>query len=635
MAGNRLSKTDPNGTVNYVYAAANRLSSDSTYTYSYDNTGNLLTKKQSGSTLDTYTWDRANRLLSLASGGTTTSYAYDGNGQRIQQTVGANTTTYLNDVQRGQWQVLSATQSSSTTRYAHGPMGLLAQQNPDTTWRWPVLDGLGSVRAVVDSGVAPQESRQYSPFGEVYNTTGSGQTMYGFTGEPTDANGLVQLRARYYSPNLGVFPSMDPLEDDAGQGLSLNRYSYVTGNPVNRTDPSGLCPADPGPLDFFGWDCLLLVKILHERYGWDEQMLAQHSDGELQAALQTGELSDLYQSSPFLQTLHDNPIPTLLIGIGAVALLPVVAAGGAAVALGVIVGALVGSYAGSFLGAAYGSALYYAGDNCDTATKSRLQAMGYVAFVNAAKTQGALYGFAFGLVGGIGGVPAFAGGVASTALGVNGILATIDDVDANGGKANTCDIINGILSFAALAGGIAGMHGAIDQVSTVNRMPKAIPPKPQQGGGGGVGPLTRLNVSDIRFTQQYYDPRPAPILDPITGKGIGEYTVESNAQFLRDNPDLDLPSSIKVFTKTEEMNDWSPKSKYGYTGYPKNLQDGEIYTLDNRRLQSYKLTGRTTIPVEVIYDASSRDSQVYSQRWKFQTLNFGVSIEPKPDTPDN
>jgi RHS repeat-associated protein len=51
-----------------------------------------------------------------------------------------------------------------------------------------------------------------------------------FTGELLDANALLYLRARYYSPTLGVFPSLDPLEN-------LNRYQYVGANPVNDATP--------------------------------------------------------------------------------------------------------------------------------------------------------------------------------------------------------------------------------------------------------------------------------------------------------------------------------------------------------------------------------------------------------------
>jgi RHS repeat-associated protein len=161
------------------------------------------------------------------------SYLYNGLGQRVQQTVGALVSQYVIDPQPGLWQVVQSVQGANTTRYVHGPMGLLGQQNPDTTWRWPVMDGLGSVRGVVDSALTAQESRLYSPYGELYGNTGSSQTVFGFTGEPTDSNGLVQLRARYYNPTLGMFPSLDEMESD-------NRYQYASSDPINRLDPSGL-----------------------------------------------------------------------------------------------------------------------------------------------------------------------------------------------------------------------------------------------------------------------------------------------------------------------------------------------------------------------------------------------------------
>ena len=67
---------------------------------------------------------------------------------------------------------------------------------------------------------------------------------FGFTGEQTDASGLVDLRARYYVPGLGVFPSLDPVEEG-------NRYGYVGGDVVNRVDPSGMVGERPEM-----WMCL-------------------------------------------------------------------------------------------------------------------------------------------------------------------------------------------------------------------------------------------------------------------------------------------------------------------------------------------------------------------------------------------
>ncbi len=95
-------------------------------------------------------------------------------------------------------------------------------------------DALGNIRTVTDGNVSVAESRRYSPYGEVEG--GTSQTVYGFTGEPTDSTGFVHLRARYYNPAIGQFFTLDPAE-------TANRYAYVDGNPVNRRDPTGLNPA--------------------------------------------------------------------------------------------------------------------------------------------------------------------------------------------------------------------------------------------------------------------------------------------------------------------------------------------------------------------------------------------------------
>jgi uncharacterized protein RhaS with RHS repeats len=51
---------------------------------------------------------------------------------------------------------------------------------------------------------------------------------------------LPDYRARYYDPNIGRFISEDPM----GLGAGVNFYSYVHDNPVNLTDPLGLCDND-------------------------------------------------------------------------------------------------------------------------------------------------------------------------------------------------------------------------------------------------------------------------------------------------------------------------------------------------------------------------------------------------------
>jgi len=53
---------------------------------------------------------------------------------------------------------------------------------------------------------------------------------------------LYYMRSRYYNPDIKRFINQDVLIGNIGNSNSLNRYSYVEGNPVSYTDPFGLSP---------------------------------------------------------------------------------------------------------------------------------------------------------------------------------------------------------------------------------------------------------------------------------------------------------------------------------------------------------------------------------------------------------
>ena len=254
LAGNRLAEllsgTGVTPTNRYFgYNAANQLIAEGDtldgnnevipdYTYAYDANGNLLNKQDTTpTTLETYTWDRANRLLTAPG---STSYQYDGIGNRIQQTVSSVVTDYLLDTQPGLAVVLRQTTSGNVDRFVHGPRGIHAQQDNSGDWFYPLQDGLGSVRAVSDAVVAAQGMQHYAPYGQPFGAQGSLGMPFGFTGEQTDANDLVYLRARYLSPGLGMFASLDPFEGLFREPLSLNGYIYVEADPINSSDPSGM-----------------------------------------------------------------------------------------------------------------------------------------------------------------------------------------------------------------------------------------------------------------------------------------------------------------------------------------------------------------------------------------------------------
>jgi RHS repeat-associated protein len=100
-------------------------------------------------------------------------------------------------------------------------------------------DALGSVRQLVNSSGNVILEKSYSPFGEEISSEGSGVSVYGYTGEATDGNGLVFLRARYYWPESGRFISKDKYSGDSTKPISFSFWLYVNDNPILFTDPSG------------------------------------------------------------------------------------------------------------------------------------------------------------------------------------------------------------------------------------------------------------------------------------------------------------------------------------------------------------------------------------------------------------
>jgi hypothetical protein len=56
------------------------------------------------------------------------------------------------------------------------------------------------------------------------------------------------MHARYYSPNLGRFVSVDPVGGVVGSSQSWNRYSYVNNNPIVLIDPTGMMDDRPNTM---------------------------------------------------------------------------------------------------------------------------------------------------------------------------------------------------------------------------------------------------------------------------------------------------------------------------------------------------------------------------------------------------
>ena len=109
-------------------------------------------------------------------------------------------------------------------------------------WSHMIQDGLGSVRLEASDAEAVNAMTNFAPYGQPFGAQGTMASDFGFTGEQTDDNGQVFLRARYYNPGIGLFNSLDPFEGFSHRPLTLNGYSWVEGNVANASDPTGLLP---------------------------------------------------------------------------------------------------------------------------------------------------------------------------------------------------------------------------------------------------------------------------------------------------------------------------------------------------------------------------------------------------------
>lgn len=109
------------------------------------------------------------------------------------------------------------------------------------------VDHLGSIRAVSDPNGLSIDRQDFFPFGEE-PTAVPDENRFKFTGHERDESGrgdvigtLDAMHARYYAPALGRFLSLDPAAPDWTQPQTLNRYTYVTNNPITLSDPTGRC----------------------------------------------------------------------------------------------------------------------------------------------------------------------------------------------------------------------------------------------------------------------------------------------------------------------------------------------------------------------------------------------------------
>ena len=257
-----------------TYDKDNRLATYNGEKVIYDERGNMLHGPLNGAMGD-YTYDCRNRLIETkAADGTVTAYTYDAENTRLTEETENTRHTFVTDKETTYSQLLTETISekhlltykeTATITYTYGN-GLISDsrkeaKGSDTEKRYYHYNHIGSTTAITDADGDLVYRIAYGTYGEltgIYDTDGDPvedktavirsenlRFLYnGRYGVETGANGLYYMRARYYNPQIKRFINRDIIDGSITDSQSLNKYSYVQGNPISLVDPFGLCAQD-------------------------------------------------------------------------------------------------------------------------------------------------------------------------------------------------------------------------------------------------------------------------------------------------------------------------------------------------------------------------------------------------------
>jgi RHS repeat-associated protein len=254
----------------YTTGAGNRLTSDGTWNYTFDDNGNTLTKTRiSDGQKYEFTWDYRNRLTQVVlknSGGTIlqqSDYTYDAFDRRIIKSFdddgpGPHSATVTKTIYDGPDFAANPYvdfdgSNNVSMRYLYGPAVdmVLARRDSSGNVAWYLADHLGTVRDIANTSGSVLDHVSYSAYGKVTaETNPSNGDRFKFTAYQHDSEtGVYHSRARSYDPVTGRFISADPMGLAAGDA---NLYRYVSNRPITLVDPTGLQsqPARPGSLPF-------------------------------------------------------------------------------------------------------------------------------------------------------------------------------------------------------------------------------------------------------------------------------------------------------------------------------------------------------------------------------------------------
>ena len=202
----------------FAYDINNRLTAFNGNSVSYDLDGNMLSNG-----VKSFTYDSANRLVS-ADGHT---YTYNAEDVRIRNLCAEEDTTYTYNTNAKLSMLLMKTTNGVVTKYVYGN-GLIGEET-NNTFKTYHFDSRGSTVAITDGNGNITDTFEYDTYGKMIFRTGTSKVIFGYNGRDgvvTEDNGLIYMRARYYSPEMRKFINADIIAGELSNAITLNRYEY-------------------------------------------------------------------------------------------------------------------------------------------------------------------------------------------------------------------------------------------------------------------------------------------------------------------------------------------------------------------------------------------------------------------------
>ena len=292
--GNILSVSDGTNTTSYEYDSANQLirennqAGNDTHTWTYDNAGNITSRKEyayttgslegitAASTVSytygdsdwgdlltgygtnsitydaignplsdgewSYVWQHGRQLASMSQGTTTWAYTYDADGMRTGRTDGTNAYTYVYNGSK----LTAMTKTADAFAFTYDASGTPLTVAYNGTVYYYKTNIQGDVIAILDGSGNAVVTYAYDAWGVLLGTAGTMASTLGtlnplryrgYVYDPETA--LYYLQSRYYNPEIGRFINAD-VYVTTGQGfIGNNMFAYCGNNPVLRTDQAG------------------------------------------------------------------------------------------------------------------------------------------------------------------------------------------------------------------------------------------------------------------------------------------------------------------------------------------------------------------------------------------------------------